>query len=829
MTKKKEISGLTSQQAIDRLKKYGSNELKRKEEVSWLKIFLDQLRSPLIYILIFAGIVTIFLKEYTDSIVIFAAVFVNTILGFFQEAKAEKSLFLLRQMIIPHAWVVRDGSEQKVESRKLVPGDLVILKTGEKVPADGIIIDSADLHINEAILTGESEPVKKEKTKLSNGVNTKEAEDINQAFMGTVIVAGWGKMLITQTGMKTKMGKIAGGLGETIQEPTPLKSQIKKLSHVLAVVMLVICLLIFFEGLAVGRSFVEMFTISVAIAVAAIPEGLVISVTMILVLGMQRLLASKALIRKLLAAETLGSVSCICADKTGTLTEGKMRVIKSDSLDKNLLIQSAILCNNLINPLELAMYNWAEKELENKGETEKEKLLEKKRIDEIPFSSEKKYMAILYDDYLLVSGAPEKILSFCNLSSQQRKIWDEKLEKYAHSGYRIVAFAYRKKESKDNKLKKEKIEEGLLWLGLLIFEDPIRKDVGAVLKSCQKAGIKLKVITGDYCGTAVAVLNKLGIVNGQLKDENIMEGSKLQKISEEELEKIIDKIVLFCRTTPQQKIKIVEALQAKGEVVAMMGDGVNDVLALKKADIGVVVGEASEVAKETADMVLLDSNFKTILQAVKLGRATFQNIKKVVLYLLSDSFTEVILVAGSLALGLPIPLLAVQILWVNLIEDGLPGIALAFEKDDEGLLNKPPRKKDAPILDKEMKIIIFIIGFVTDLGLFAVFFILLKLSFPMDFIRTVIFVALGIDSLFYIFSCKSLHKNIWKTKFWDNMFLNISVILGLILLIGAIYLPFLQTLLHTVSLPFWAFFLLIIFAVLKVAAIEGVKSFFIEE
>ena len=408
MTKKKEISGLTSQQAIDRLKKYGSNELKRKEEVSWLKIFLDQLRSPLIYILIFAGIVTIFLKEYTDSIVIFAAVFVNTILGFFQEAKAEKSLFLLRQMIIPHAWVVRDGSEQKVESRKLVPGDLVILKTGEKVPADGIIIDSADLHINEAILTGESEPVKKEKTKLSNSVNTKEAEDINQAFMGTVIVAGWGKMLITQTGMKTKMGKIAGGLGETIQEPTPLKNQIKKLSHVLAVVMLVICLLIFFEGLAVGRSFVEMFTISVAIAVAAIPEGLVISVTMILVLGMQRLLASKALIRKLLAAETLGSVSCICADKTGTLTEGKMRVIKSDSLDKNLLIQSAILCNNLINPLELAMYNWAEKELENKGETEKEKLLEKKRIDEIPFSSEKKYMAILYDDYLLVSGAPEK-------------------------------------------------------------------------------------------------------------------------------------------------------------------------------------------------------------------------------------------------------------------------------------------------------------------------------------------------------------------------------------------------------------------------------------
>lgn len=818
MSKKEIISGLTSQQAASRLEKYGPNEIDRKKQISWLKIIFTQLKSPLIYILIFAGIVTLFLREYTDSIVIFAAVFVNTILGFFQEAKAEKSLLLLRQMIIPHAWVIRDGSEQKIESSKLVPGDLVILKTGEKVPADGTIIDAVDLHVNEAILTGESESIKKGKAKLSN-----------KAFMGTVVVAGRGKMLITQTGMKTKMGKIAVGLGETIEEATPLKTQISKLSHILAVVMLVICLLILIEGLAIGRSFVEMFTLSVAIAVAAIPEGLVISVTMILVLGMQRLLASKALVRKLLAVETLGSVSCICADKTGTLTEGKMRVVKSDSLDKNLLVQSALLCNNLINPLELAMYNWAEKEIENEGETEKGKLLEKKRIDEIPFSSERKYMAILYEDYLLVSGAPEKILSFCKLSSQQRKIWEERLEKYAHRGYRIVSFAYRKKGSKEQKLKKEKIEKGLQWLGLLIFEDPIRKDVGAVLKSCQKAGIKLKLITGDYRGTAVAVLNQLGIVDGQLEDENIMEGSKLEKISKEELGKIIDKVVLFCRTTPLQKIKIVEALQAKGEVIAMMGDGVNDVLALKKADIGVVVGEASEVAKETADMVLLDSNFKTILEAVNLGRATFQNIKKVVVYLLSDSFTEVILVGGSLALGLPIPLLAVQILWVNLVEDGLPGVALAFEKDDENLLNKPPRKKETPILDKEMKIIIFIIGFVTDFGLFALFYALLKFGFHIDFIRTVIFVALGIDSLFYIFSCKSLHKNIWQTKFWDNMFLNISVIFGIIMLLGAIYLPFLQTLLHTVSLPFWAFFLLIIFAMLKVAAIEGVKSFFKEE
>ncbi len=818
MVEEKE-NGLSSQEANKKLNQLGPNEIERKEKLSWPKLVFDQLKSPLIYILILAGIITLFLREYTDSVVIFAAVFVNTILGFFQEFKAENSLIALQKLVVPHAWVVRDGEEKYIQANKIVPGDLVVLKTGEKVPADGIITEAVDLYINEALLTGESEPVKKAKN-ISKNLSEK-----NKGFMGTVVVSGRGRMLITKTGMKTKMGQIASGLKQTIDEQTPLKEKIAQLSKILAVVLGLICIFILAEGLFKGRDFVEMFTLSVAIAVAAIPEGLVISVTTILALGMQRLLASKALVRRLLAAETLGSVSCICLDKTGTLTEGKMKVVDSETNDPPLLLKAALLCNNLINPLETAMFTWAKEELSKQGKAEIEKVLTKKRVDEIPFSSQKKYLAVLYDDFLFISGAPETILNISNLSVAEKKNWGNKLDNYTKKGYRVVAFAYRKRKKTEKKINEKKFKN-FHWLGLLVFKDPVRKEVKPALKACLRAGVKLKVITGDYCQTALAVLRQLDLLKGSPKPGQIMEGDQLEKIPEERLRESINKVVLFCRTTPEQKIKIVEALQANEQIVAMMGDGVNDVLALKKANIGVVVGEASEVAKETADMVLLDSNFKTVLQAIKLGRAVFENIKKVVLYLLSDSFTEVVLVSGSLFLGLPSPLLATQILWVNLVEDGLPGLALAFEPEEDGLLDQPPRRKDAPILDKELKIIIFIIGFVTDFALLGLFVYLCTIGLDINLARTIIFIGLGVDSLFYVFSCKSLHRNIWKTSLFNNMFLNFSVLLGVIMLFGTVYLPSLRLFLKTEPLPFWAFSLLIAFAILKIGIIESVKWFF---
>lgn len=807
---KKLLLGLTPLEAQKLLQKHGLNELEEKKNVSLWGILLEQIKSPLIYILIFAGLVSAFLKEYTDALVIFLAVVVNSLLGLWQEVKAEKALMALRSLIVPHTWVIRNGLEEKIQASQLVPGDIVVLKTGQKVPADGIILEEADLYLNEAILTGESEPIRK-------NVHWQQ----NQAFMGTVVVAGRGVMRVLQTGKKTKMGKIAQGLSQTVEEETPLKLQIKNFSQTLAIIMVFICLFILVQGLLKKQDFEEIFTLAVAVAVAAIPEGLVIAVTTILVLGMQRLLKAKTLVRRLLAAETLGSVNCICLDKTGTLTEGKMKVIDYLTDNKDLLFQASLLCNNLTNPLEQSLYSWAKIKLKGKEDVEEEK-----RLDEIPFSSVHKYIATLYEDYFFVSGAPEKIIRFSFTDKTKINFWLEKLNQFTRKGYRVIAFACRPNKKGQKEIAKQDVEKNLQWLGLVCFADPVRKNVAGVLQACQKAGIQVKVITGDYSQTAVAIANKAGLVNGNLNPDQVMEGEELSRISQDELSNVIDQIALFCRTTPEQKIKLVQTLQDKGKVVAMMGDGVNDSLALKKADIGIVVGEASEVAKETADMVLLDSNFQTIIKAISLGRSLFENIKKVVLYLLTSSFSEMILISGSLVVGLPSPLLAVQILWVNLVQDGLPSIALAFEDEEGGMLDQPPRPRNAQILDKEMKTIILGVGLVTDLILLIFFWFLMRQGIDLAVARTIVFMAIGVNSIFYIWGCKSLRQNLWQIKILDNFWLILSFVIGFVLLFMAIYLPFMRVVLQTTFLPLWAFGLILLYSLGKLAGIEAVKFFY---
>ncbi len=832
-----EIQSLTSQQAKEKLKKFGLNELERKKQLPWVKLLLDQFTSPLIYILIFAGLITLFLKEWTDAVVIFLAVGVNTVLGFVQEFKAEKSLIALKQMLVSHATVIRDGKEQQIEARHIVPGDMVVLKTGGKVPADGNLVEEVDLYVNEAILTGESVPVNK---KLKE-----------EAFMGTVVVAGRGKMLVTQTGMKTRMGKLAGKLKETIEEETPLKKQIAKLSKILAIAFSLLCVIIFFEGLLRQRPWLEMFTLSVAVAVAAIPEGLVISLTVILTLGMQRILKRKGLVRRLLAAETLGSVDVICADKTGTLTEGKMRVVGADFTDEQLGEQAVVLCNNMTNPLEISMMNWIKKGKNSSSAkiTDIDAINRKyPRLNEIPFSSKRKFIATLHrsdkkgQGIIYLSGAPEMVMQIAYLNAQEKKTWMSKLDKYTKKGFRVIAFTYVSGDLKAVKANFEKLKKGLdkfdgkvdgnydflqlKWLGLLLFEDPPRLEVKPALAACQRAGITVKVITGDYKNTAVAVLQKVGLTDGGLNSESIMEGWELEKISDKQLKLKIDNVVLFCRTTPEQKIRIVQTLQEKGHTVAMMGDGVNDVLALKKSDIGIVVGSASEVAKETADMVLLDSNFNTIVAAVEEGRGIFENIRKVVLYLLSDSFTEVVLISASLLLGLPIPILPAQILWVNLVEDGLPGLALAFEPKDEGLMSEKPRPKNSHIIDKELRILIFVIGLGTDLLLLVLFLVLIRLGWDIKVIRTVIFACLAIDSLFYVFSCKTLKKNLWRENFFSNKFLLVSFFVGLVMLLLGIYSP-LARFLKTEALGWRMWVLILGLGFIDVILIESVKWLFL--
>ena len=840
------MNGLTSAQASKLLKKYGLNELQKKKQVSALKIFLSQFTSPLIYILVFAGAVTLFLKDFTDAIVIFAAVVINTILGFYQEFKAQKTLAALKSLLAPKAKVIRDGKQQEIDTRFLVPGDLVVLAIGDRVPADGVLVEATDLTVNEAILTGESAAIKKSKiqnpkSKINLKSQNSEFKKENLVFAGTTVVTGIGKMIVTKTGMETEMGKIGKAVEEVGEEKTPLQIELGRLAKILAAVVGVITLGIFILGEIRGYPALQMFTTSVAVAVAAIPEGLVVTLTVILALGMQRILHQKAIVRRLLAAETLGSVSVICADKTGTLTEGKMRVVEAVVNEnqpdaKEWLIKAAILCNDMRDPLEVAMMEWAEENLKFTRLPDGQEIENLKsdypRADEIPFSPQTRFIATLHQNkfdagqaLLFVSGAPEVVLEKSKFQNPKSKIkWLKKFEEYGNKGYRLVGFAYKKIQNSKSKIQNGDLK-GLNWLGILVYEDPLRRGVKEVLEECQRAGIKVKVITGDYLPTAMALLERLGLDGS----EHALTGEALEKISEGELKRRVNEIVLFARTTPQQKLKIVKALKENGEVVAMMGDGVNDAPALKQADIGIVVNEASDVARETADMVLLDSNFATIVHAVEEGRNIFENVKKVTLYLLSCSFTEIILIGGSLLLKLPLPITAAQILWINLVQDSLPAIALAFEPKEKELMGEPPRLKETSILDFQMKVLIFIIGILTDFFLLGLVIFALKGLLPFFFSQTMIFVSLGIISSFIIFACRSLRRSLFQYNPFGNKVLTSSVILGLGLLLTAVYLPYFQIFLRTKPLGMKEWIFPFFLGLVNLLAIEITKWFFLKK
>ena len=827
------LAGLTSDEAALRLKKYGLNELKKQRTFSSLKILFNQFTSPLIYILLLAGVVTFFLHHLTDTVVILAAVVVNTALGFYQEQKSQKSMTALRSLLVPVAKVIRDGQTQIIGAKNLVPGDLVILTIGTQIPADGILVESTDLTVNEAILTGESLPVAK-KTSPNLGVVESAVEKQEQmVFMGTSVEGGIAKMVVTKTGMSTRLG----GLGKVVlslsEEKTPLQIQIGQIAKNLALIVGGITLLIFFLGKFLGYETLQIFTTSVAVAVAAIPEGLVVTLTVILSLGMQRILKRKALVRQLLATETLGSVSVICADKTGTLTEGKMKMVEAlVGEEKEKLVEAAILCNDMRDPLEVAMMDWALRQAsgrralgsraQGKPIRKDELLKQYPRLDEVPFSPTYKYIATLHGGdkkLLFLSGAPEVILAHSKLTKKDFQIWQEKFENYGQKGYRLVGFAYQ--EMKDAKTKIENSDlKGLQWLGILIYEDPIRRGVKEALKECQQAGIKVKVVTGDYLSTSLAVLKKLGIEDHQ----RVLEGEQLEKMNLEQLKKIVSRVVLFARTTPEQKLKIVQALRENGEVVAMMGDGVNDAPALKQADIGIVVRTATDLARETSEMVLLDSNFATVVHAIEEGRNIFENIKKATFYLLSHSFMEIILISSSLLFRLPLPITAAQILWINLFQDSFPAIALAFEPKEKGLMDESPRKKDAPIIDSQMKILLLFVGIIGPGFLTLLVIASLKRFLPFYFSQTLVFAALAVISMFVVLASRSLRRA-FRHNLAQNPPLIWALMASLTLLLLAIYWPPLQLLLQTQPLGLKEWFLVVTLGVLNLLALELIKQF----
>ncbi len=776
------LPSLTTEEADRLYNQYGPNTIRERRPPSDVSLFLSQFKSPLIYVLLAAGLVTVLLQDLVDATIIFLAVFINTILGFVQERKAQHSLYALKKFLIQNVRVIRDGKPKIIDAKGLVPDDTVLLAAGDRIPADGILLESHETSANEAILTGESFPV----SKYVDGDST--------VFAGTTLLSGRATMRVTATGMHTRIGSIAETLEETPEEETTLQLSLRSLARTMTGILLGVSFFVFLIGINRGEKLVVMFTTAVALAVSSVPEGMAVTLTVILAIGMQRILKQRALVRRLISAETLGSVTCLAVDKTGTLTEGVMQVVKERVVDPHEVTLAAVIANDLTDPLEIALWEWVQK----KDHTDPQEIAdEHPRRSELPFDSTKKYMAVATAGKIWVKGAPEVLLEKSTLSAAARKRWLATVNSLADKGLRAIALA--SKSHTLNRLKTDDVDK-LTFLGVVGISDPVRHDVSQALAACRQAGISVKVVTGDYRLTAEAVLAELGIPIDNPSSE-IIEGKELAHLSPDELARRVKTIRLFCRVTPEQKLAIVGALQLNGEVVAMTGDGINDALAIKKADIGIVVGTASDVARETADMVLLDSSFRTIVAAVAEGRVIFANIRKVVIYLLSDAFTEVLLITASLLAGLPLPLTAIQILWINIISDGLPNLALAVDPKDGEVLSVKPHDTNRSLFPLSVKRFIATTSTVKAALGFVLFALYGLMMNDLALGQTTVFVFVCLCSLSAAFSLRALDKPVISLRLFDNRWLLGAAACGLTLLIALIYQPRLSAVFHTVPLP----------------------------
>jgi len=787
ITKYESLPGLTSAQVLEQRRKCGENVLPSTKGPSVWAIFFGQFKNPLVYIILVAAGVSLVVREYSDFAIIMAVVVIDAILGFLQEYQAQRTYTALTGLLKPTTTVIRDGVRQEIDIRELVPGDLVVLNAGEHVPGDGQVVEGTKLTLDEAILTGESEPVTKSTT-----------PDQDRVYMGTTVVTGRGLMYVTHTGSHTELGQIATSLREEKQEETPLQVRLRTFSHTLTRLVVLITVAIFVVGLISGRPFLEMLRMSIILAIAAVPEGLLIAVTVILVLGMRKILKRNGLVKRLLAVETLGSVTVICTDKTGTLTEGRMQVTRSDFKDPQRALEVVVLCNDLEGPVDVALWEYARAQLSGDPQGIADG---SERLDEELFSSETKFMITANRingqsiDYL--KGAPEIVLQMCQITPDERAHILTQAEQWAGEGLRLLGLAYRSHGPlKDH--------SGYTWVGLVAMEDRIREGVREAVKVAHRAGVKVKMITGDYRRTAERIASAIGL---PVSDSQILDGEELAALDNQQLQERVGKTVIFSRIRPQDKLRIVRALQAQGEITAMIGDGVNDAPALKRANIGVVVGSATDVAKETADLILLDSNFRTVVAAIEEGRVIFENIRKVVAYTLSNSFAEVLLIFGAMLLGWPPPLIVAQILWIHLICDGPSDIVLGFEPKEEGIMDEKPKPLQEPILNRLGLSLIGLISIASALvGLYFFGHYYTMHNSPISG-QSYAFASFAVNSMIYIFAYRSMRRSIFHSGHLNqNKPLIVAVLGGLLLAIGAFLVPPIRSLLGIVplSLQQWA-------------------------
>jgi len=867
-------SGLSQEEVQKRLAEFGPNELVEKEKISPWALFLEQFKSFLIIILLIAVVLSAFLGEVADAIIIAVIVFFAGGLGFVQEYRAEQAMKALKRMAAPLASVLRDGKEAEIPSRELVPGDMIILRTGDKIPADARLIEAINLKTEEAPLTGESVPVEKISDPIEGEVNVGDRRNI--VFMGTAAVYGRAKAIVTDTGMTTEFGKIASMLQEVKTERTPLQINLDRMGKWIGIAALTLCFVLAGLGIMRGHEILEMFIWGVALAVAAVPEALPAVVVISLALGVRRMVKRHALMRRLPAVETLGGTTFICSDKTGTLTQDQMTV-RRIYVDGNLIdvtgvgyepegefylngtvlapgqnpsLQTLLNISALCNDTSLASVDgtWEIKGDPTEGALvvaaakadlwQKDLTNQFPRLGEIPFSSETKRMTIFHQTpqgkIACSKGAPEVILSSCShicRNGQERELTNENRDNIlsvaqgmAGDALRVLGMAY--KLLPDTAGTTEAMEQDMVFAGLAGMIDPPREEVKQAVKLCDQAGIKSVMITGDHKLTAIAIAKELGL----LKKGVALSGAELDRLSDEEFEALVENIEVYARVSPAHKLRIVETLTKKGHVVAMTGDGVNDAPALKKADIGVAMGiTGTDVTKEAADMILTDDNFTSIVAAVEEGRGIFGNIKKYLMYLLSSNIGEILVMAVAILfgplIGLPygaIPLIAIQILWVNLATDGLPAIALSVDPPDPDIMGQKPRPRGQGLFTKPVLILMVIGGIwsaVVNLGIFKW---ALDAGRGMWEAQALVFLTLIIIQFFKAYNFRSDKKSIFKIGMFKNKWLNLAICWETMLLLIIVYTPFLQEPFHTFSLGLvdWVIVILLagsVFPVLEIS------------
>ena len=786
---KTSLEGLSLNEVKKRQEIYGLNELDEKKPTPAYILFLTQFIDVLIALLIIAAIAAYAIGDVIDACVIMLAVLLNTILGFIQEYRSQKAVEMLKSMMVKTAIVKRENSIEEIDSKLLTVGDIVILEEGIKVPADLILIESNNLNCDESHLTGESESIKKEKN--------------DEVYMDSNILSGNAIGVVEKVGMKTEIGEIAEIIQEE-SEDTPLKEKVGKLGKILSAIAIVVCVGIFILELMQGTPLVETFMSAVSLAVAAIPEGLPAVLTLTLALGMQEMASSNAIVKKLLSVETLGSCTIICSDKTGTLTENKMTVVDSFYTNKDKTLVIGKLCNNaIINNGEIigdqtdgAILKYC-----------KDSKIDYERVDEIPFDSNRKMMTTIHrldsqNNIVLTKGAPEIIIGKCKyidddgtikiLDAEIKETLSKKISEMSGHALRVIGFAYKNEDEKDR-------EENLIFTGLLGLIDPPRPTAKQAVEDCIKAGIKVIMITGDHERTACAIAKNLGI----LTNGTIITGDELNNLTDEEYLKMAQDIQVYARVKPAQKVRIVETLKSLDNIVAMTGDGVNDAPALKKASIGVAMGNGTDVSKESADMILEDNNFTTIVKAIKEGRKIYDNIKRFVKFQVSTNVGAILTIIGTSLLYLPIPFNPVQLLWLNIVMDGPPAQTLGMEGAEKDIMQRPPETGD--ILTKSTLLKIFLTGLVMAIGTICVYIYEISKNTPTKKAMTIAFTLFVMYQLFNAYNGKANSDK-------SSKYLYIGIILSLILQIMIIYIPQLQLIFRTTSIGIYDWILITIVA-----------------